>query len=179
MLRDGATRWNRPFFPLFGDIQGTWMFTMSLHWAMHFWTHSLNPSWVYSCTHPFNIMYSVLGQIQILKSSEPCHRFKAQGMCGRTYRQISMLTYDVIIPVENNKKNKGQVLWEHGERGEGSHHLNSHLQISDSPWTLRAKGTDPFTTLALLLVYSGMSPGRTNQKKKGEWECCRIKHKTL
>lgn len=33
----------------------------------------------------------------------------------RTCRQISMMTSDVIIPVEINNNDKEQVLWEHRE----------------------------------------------------------------
>lgn len=42
-----------------------------------------------------------------------------------------MLKYDVMIPVENNKK--GHVQWSTGRGVEGSHPSNPLLRITDSP----------------------------------------------
>lgn len=33
-------------------------------------------------------------------------------------------------------------------------------------WSLRPEDTDPFTTLALLLIYSGLSPGNKSEEER-------------
>ena len=93
---------------------------------------------------------------------------KSQGMhARRTYRQINILKHDVMTSVENNKNKEqgGTRVW---RAGRGSHHINLHLQISDSPLVTRGGGHWPLHHLnsasALLRSVSWQSNSKEERK---------------